>query len=219
MAVPVDLSERRALRPGTHEPGTDSRQARYGRRGARQRKSSRTRRPSTFWWSAAVRLARPRRSMPRARASRTGVVAERFGGQVLDTMAIENFISVSHTEGPKLAAALEQHVKDYDVDIMNLQTAVELIPAKAPGGLSQLRLASGAVAVRADRRPVHRRALAADERSRRGRVSQQGRRLLPALRRPLVQGQARRGDRRRQFRRRGGDRPCRHRRPCHPDRV
>jgi len=74
----------------------------------------------------------------------TGVVAERFGGQVLDTMAIENFISVSHTEGPKLVAALEQHVKDYDVDIMNLQTAVELIPAKAPGGLSQLRLASGA---------------------------------------------------------------------------
>jgi alkyl hydroperoxide reductase subunit F len=74
----------------------------------------------------------------------TGVVAERFGGQVLDTMAIENFVSVPHTEGPKLVAALEQHVKDYDVDIMNLQTAVELIPAKAPGGLSQLRLASGA---------------------------------------------------------------------------
>jgi NADH-dependent peroxiredoxin subunit F len=74
----------------------------------------------------------------------TGVVAERFGGQVLDTMAIENFISVPHTEGPKLAAALEQHVKDYDVDIMNLQTAVELIPAKVPGGLAQVRLASGA---------------------------------------------------------------------------
>ena len=75
---------------------------------------------------------------------RTGVVAERFGGQVLDTMAIENFISVPHTEGPKLAAALEQHVKDYDVDVMNLQTAVELIPSAAPGGLSQVRLASGA---------------------------------------------------------------------------
>ena len=42
---------------------------------------------------------------------RTGVVAERFGGQVLDTMGIENFISVQHTEGPKLAAALEQHVQ------------------------------------------------------------------------------------------------------------
>src|SRR3546814_12179 len=52
---------------------------------------------------------------------RTGVVAERFGGQVLDTMAIENFISVPYTEGPKLVAALEQHVKDYDVDVMDLQ--------------------------------------------------------------------------------------------------
>ncbi|WP_296712525.1 alkyl hydroperoxide reductase subunit F [Rhodoblastus sp.] len=73
----------------------------------------------------------------------TGVVAERFGGQVLDTMAIENFISVKHTEGPKMAAALEQHVKEYDVDIMNLQTAVELIPASQPNGLAQVRLASG----------------------------------------------------------------------------
>ncbi len=75
---------------------------------------------------------------------RTGVAAERFGGQVLDTMAIENFISVSHTEGPKLASALEQHVKEYDVDIMNLQTAQELIPAAVPGGLIEIRLASGA---------------------------------------------------------------------------
>ncbi|HYH20485.1 MAG TPA: alkyl hydroperoxide reductase subunit F [Azospirillum sp.] len=75
---------------------------------------------------------------------RTGVAAERFGGQVLDTMAIENFISVPHTEGPKLAAALEQHVKDYDVDIMNLQRAEKLIPAKVPGGLIEVQLASGA---------------------------------------------------------------------------
>jgi alkyl hydroperoxide reductase subunit F len=75
---------------------------------------------------------------------RTGVAAERFGGQVLDTMGIENFISVSHTEGPKLAAQLEQHVKDYDVDIMNLQKAVELIPAKGIGGLHEVRLESGA---------------------------------------------------------------------------
>ncbi len=74
---------------------------------------------------------------------RTGVVAERFGGQVLDTMGIENFISVPHTEGPKLAAHLEQHVKDYDVDIMNLQNAVELLPA-GEGGLHEVRLASGA---------------------------------------------------------------------------
>ena len=74
---------------------------------------------------------------------RTGVVAERFGGQVLDTMGIENFISVPHTEGPKLAAHLEQHVKDYDVDIMNLQKAAELIPGGA-GGLHEVRLESGA---------------------------------------------------------------------------
>ncbi len=74
---------------------------------------------------------------------RTGVVAERFGGQVLDTMGIENFISVQHTEGPKLAAQLEQHVREYDVDIMNLQTATELIPAGADG-LHEIKLASGA---------------------------------------------------------------------------
>ena len=75
---------------------------------------------------------------------RTGVAAERFGGQVLDTMAIENFISVSHTEGPRLAANLEQHVNDYDVDIMNLQRAVELTPSKIPGGLHEVKLANGA---------------------------------------------------------------------------
>ena len=75
---------------------------------------------------------------------RTGVVAERFGGQVLDTMAIENYISVHATDGPKLAAAMEQHVREYDVDIMNLQRAEALIPA-TNGGLTEIRLASGAV--------------------------------------------------------------------------
>lgn len=75
---------------------------------------------------------------------RVGVAAERFGGQVLDTMGIENFISVSHTEGPKLVAQLEQHVKDYDVDVMNLQRAEKLIPAKREGGLHEVVLANGA---------------------------------------------------------------------------
>jgi alkyl hydroperoxide reductase subunit F len=76
---------------------------------------------------------------------RTGVVAERFGGQVLDTMAIENFISVQETEGPKMAAALEQHVKAYDVDIINLQRAEKLIPAdQSESGLIEISLASGA---------------------------------------------------------------------------
>ncbi len=72
---------------------------------------------------------------------RTGIVAERFGGQVLDTMAIENFISVTETEGPKFATALEQHVKAYDVDIMNLQRAEGL----AAGKLIEVKLANGGV--------------------------------------------------------------------------
>ncbi|MBK5541394.1 alkyl hydroperoxide reductase subunit F [Pseudomonas sp. TH05] len=75
---------------------------------------------------------------------RTGVAAERFGGQVLDTMAIENFISVQETEGPKLAGALEAHVRQYDVDIMNLQRASALIPATEVGGLHEVRFESGA---------------------------------------------------------------------------
>ncbi|MFN8159308.1 MAG: alkyl hydroperoxide reductase subunit F [Candidatus Nanopelagicales bacterium] len=75
---------------------------------------------------------------------RTGLVAERFGGQVLDTMAIENFVSVAHTEGPKLAVALEQHVDEYDVDVMTLQSATELVPATEEGGLHEVRFASGA---------------------------------------------------------------------------
>ena len=74
---------------------------------------------------------------------RTGVAAERFGGQVLDTMAIENFISVQETEGPKLARALEEHVRQYEVDIMNLQRASALIPAKNPGELHEVQFESG----------------------------------------------------------------------------
>ena len=75
---------------------------------------------------------------------RTGVVADRFGGQVLDTMSIENFISVTETEGPKFAAALEQHVKTYDVDIINLQRAEKLIPASKEQPFNEIKLASGA---------------------------------------------------------------------------
>ncbi|MBB1115483.1 alkyl hydroperoxide reductase subunit F [Stenotrophomonas sp. W1S232] len=74
---------------------------------------------------------------------RTGVAAERFGGQVLDTLAIENFISVQETEGPKLAMALEAHVKQYEVDVMNLQRATELVPA-GDDGLVEIKLENGA---------------------------------------------------------------------------
>ncbi|MEQ5834094.1 alkyl hydroperoxide reductase subunit F [Marinobacter sp. NFXS9] len=73
----------------------------------------------------------------------TGIAAERFGGQVADTMGIENLISVPYTEGPKLVSAMEQHVKEYDVDIMNMQRAEKLIPAARKGGLHEVRLANG----------------------------------------------------------------------------
>lgn len=73
---------------------------------------------------------------------RTGVVAERFGGQVLDTLSIENFVSVKETEGPKMAAALEEHVRQYDVDIMNNQRAVAV---RDLGTLKEVELENGAV--------------------------------------------------------------------------
>ncbi|HZY19369.1 MAG TPA: alkyl hydroperoxide reductase subunit F [Ramlibacter sp.] len=72
---------------------------------------------------------------------RTGVASERFGGQVLDTLGIENFVSVKETEGPKFALALEEHVRHYDVDIMNLQRAKALKPG---ADLIEVELENGA---------------------------------------------------------------------------
>lgn len=83
--------------------------------------------------SAAIYAAR--------KGIRTGIVAERFGGQIMDTLGIENFISVKHTEGPKLAASLEEHVKEYNVDIMNLQRAKRL----EKKDLIEVELENGAV--------------------------------------------------------------------------
>ena len=76
---------------------------------------------------------------------RTGVAAERMGGQTNDTLAIENYISVLETDGPKFAAALEAQVRHYGVDVMNLQQAVKLLPAETEGGLIQVELANGGV--------------------------------------------------------------------------
>lgn len=72
---------------------------------------------------------------------RTGIVADRFGGQILDTATIENFISVTHTEGPKLAASLEEHVNEYDIDVMKLQRAKQL----EKKDLFEIELENGAV--------------------------------------------------------------------------
>ena len=76
---------------------------------------------------------------------RTGIASERFGGQVLDTLGIENFISIKETEGPKFAIALEEHVRSYDVDIMNLQRAKSLVANSGPNNdLIEIHLESGA---------------------------------------------------------------------------
>jgi alkyl hydroperoxide reductase subunit F len=75
---------------------------------------------------------------------RTGIVAERFGGQTLDTLGIENYISVMHTEGPKFAAALEAQVRANDVDLINGQRVAALEPAARPGGEITVTLANGA---------------------------------------------------------------------------
>lgn len=91
--------------------------------------------------SAAIYAAR--------KGIRTGIVAERFGGQVMDTLGIENFISVKETEGPKLVAAFEEHVKSYDVDIMNLQRAAAIAEPGKEGNkntsLIEVKLENGAV--------------------------------------------------------------------------
>lgn len=86
--------------------------------------------------SAAIYAAR--------KGIRTGVVADRFGGQVMDTMGIENFISVKETEGPKLVAALEEHAKTYDIDVMHLQRAEALIRPAIKNELIEIKLESGA---------------------------------------------------------------------------
>ncbi|WP_215113583.1 alkyl hydroperoxide reductase subunit F [Exiguobacterium sp. s63] len=83
--------------------------------------------------SAAVYVAR--------KGIRTGIIAERFGGQVMDTMGIENFIGTAYTEGPKLVASLEEHVKEYGIDVMNLQRAKRL----EKKDLVEIELENGAV--------------------------------------------------------------------------
>lgn len=85
--------------------------------------------------SAAIYAAR--------KGIRTGIVSDRFGGQVMDTLGIENLISVPQTDGPRLGRALEEHVREYDVDIMNQQQASALIPDRG-NGLHEIKLVNGA---------------------------------------------------------------------------
>ncbi len=128
--------------PATFLNGDDVGQRQDGRRGnprqARQQ-CRRRRRPRSWparsrskcWSSAAGRPGASAAIYTARKGFRTGIAAERFGGQVLDTLGIENFISVPYTEGPKLAAQLEAHVAEYEIDVMNLQEAAKLVPAQA----------------------------------------------------------------------------------------
>jgi len=74
----------------------------------------------------------------------TGIAAERFGGQLHDTLGIENLTGTTYTEGPKLAAQLESHVGEYEIDLMDRLQAEKLIPASQPGGLHEVVFANGA---------------------------------------------------------------------------
>ncbi|MCX9145983.1 alkyl hydroperoxide reductase subunit F [Erythrobacter sp. WG] len=75
---------------------------------------------------------------------RTGIAAERFGGQLMDTLGIENLPGTPYTEGPKLTDSLKKHVGEYEIDLMDLARAVELRAAKDVGGDHEIVMANGA---------------------------------------------------------------------------
>ena len=126
--------------------------------------------------SAAIYAAR--------KGIRTGIVAERFGGQILDTASIENFISVKHTEGPKLAASLEEHVKEYNVDIMNLQRATRLEKKE----LIEIELRKRCCSKKQNRHPFNRCSLAQCWCTRRVRLQNKGVAYCPHCDGPLFAG-------------------------------
>jgi alkyl hydroperoxide reductase subunit F len=75
---------------------------------------------------------------------RTGIVADRFGGQTNDTLGIENYISVLETNGPAFSGNLLAQVSHYGVEVMNLQRVATVTPSTAAGGLVTVRTESGA---------------------------------------------------------------------------
>ena len=218
MAVPMVFLNGAGVWLRPHERGRNRRQARHRRRGSRCRQAV-AKAPydvlivggGPAGAAAAVYAAR--------KGIRTGIAAERFGGQTNDTLAIENYISVLETDGPKFAAALEAHARAYDVDIMNLQRADQLIPADEPGGLIEVQLANGGslkgktviLSTGARWRNVNVPGEA--------EYRNKGVAYCPHCDGPLFKGKRRGGDRRRQLRHRGGDRSGRRGAPCHGDRI
>lgn len=76
---------------------------------------------------------------------RVGIVADRFGGQTIDTLGIENFISVLHTQGPKFSADLEAHVRSYGVDVISPHKALSRAPNPTLPNHHDVTLESGEV--------------------------------------------------------------------------
>ena len=129
MAVPTVYLNGEAFGQGRRASRKSSRSSIAARARGPRRNSTKTRvryadRRRRSRWRGGRDLLRPQ-------GHPTGVAAERFGGQVLDTLAIENFVSVQETEGPEFATALEQHVKSYDVDVMDVQRAEALVPGRS----------------------------------------------------------------------------------------
>lgn len=76
---------------------------------------------------------------------RTGIAAERFGGQLQDTLGIENLPGTTYTEGPRLAGDLRKQVEDNEIDVIDLARATQLVTANETGGLHEVTFANGAV--------------------------------------------------------------------------
>lgn len=67
------------------------------------------------------------------------VIGEVIGGQVKDTMGIENLISVPKTTGPELTAALQTHMDDYKITVKEHFKVTEI----EKGPVKTLTLSSG----------------------------------------------------------------------------
>lgn len=63
---------------------------------------------------------------------KVAIVAQQVGGQMVETVGIENMISVTKTTGAQLTADLKAHLADYPIDILEnrMVDAVELVEGK-----------------------------------------------------------------------------------------
>lgn len=70
---------------------------------------------------------------------KTVLISDRMGGQLQDTKGIENMISVTYTEGPKLTSELNEHLGQYDIEVLEHRRVSHV----EPGSPVALELESG----------------------------------------------------------------------------